>query len=202
MEVLTGILLGLSTLIFIGPVFFYLLKSTLEHSLRAGIAVAIGIIIGDILYVLIVFNGFSSIFEDQENKKWLALIGSIFLIAMGIKYLLKYSPTMDFSIKSSRSMITYAFNGFLINFINPFVIGVWILFVGINKSRFDTHISIITSLTFTLIVIFLTDCAKAIFAHKLKKLFNTNRLQSMFKIFGVIMIIFGIRLLLLFIDRF
>ena len=49
MAILTGILLGLGTMLFVGPVFFYLLKSTLESGFKAGIAVALGIILGDVI---------------------------------------------------------------------------------------------------------------------------------------------------------
>jgi threonine/homoserine/homoserine lactone efflux protein len=49
MELITGILLGLSTLLFIGPVFFYLVKTTLEGGIWAGVSVAIDVVIGDVI---------------------------------------------------------------------------------------------------------------------------------------------------------
>ena len=46
MSILTGLFLGLTTLLFIGPVFFYLLKTSIEYGVKPGVSVAFGIIIG------------------------------------------------------------------------------------------------------------------------------------------------------------
>ena len=199
MEITTGVLLGLSTLLFIGPVFFYLLKSSLESGFRAGIAVAIGIILGDIIYVVLALKGLGAFLNSDENKKWLALIGGLLLIGMGLKYLFRPNTKTNIEGKvKSKALGIYALNGFLINFVNPFVFGVWILFLTINQSKFDTEVSVIISLSTTLAVIFITDILKALFAHKLKKFMNVRRLNVMFKIFGVVMILFGSRLILMF----
>jgi threonine/homoserine/homoserine lactone efflux protein len=196
MAILTGILLGLSTLMFIGPVFFYLIKSTLEHNKKAGIAIAVGIIIGDIICVILALKGVGVFFENPENQKWLALFGGIILLGMGIKYIVKPSHNINRNGKfKAKSLWLYGVNGFLINFINPFVFAVWISFLSINKAKFNDESSVIISLTVTLITIFLTDCLKAIFAHKLKKLIKAERLKIMFKVFGIVMILFSVRLL-------
>jgi len=55
--IISGILLGLSTLLFLGPVLFYLLKSSMESGFKAGVAVASGIILGDIICVILVLSG-------------------------------------------------------------------------------------------------------------------------------------------------
>ena len=195
MELLTGALLGLSTLLFVGPVFFYLIKSAVEHSVKAGIAVAVGIIIGDLIYVILVLKGMGGFFETEENQKWLAIAGGILLVGMGIKYLLKPSSEQKFSKKFSKgSLFFYAVKGFIINFVNPFVIGVWILFLGINQSKFNNETSVITSLIATLCIIFLTDLLKVFFAAKLKPLITPSKLKRVLQLFGFLMILFGIRL--------
>lgn len=197
MEVATGILLGLSTLLFIGPVFFYLIKSTLEHSVSAGISVAIGIIIGDIIYVLLIVEGLSVFLEDYQYKKWFALFGGLLLIMMGLKYIFKPTPANRLREKSSiNSFWIYVVNGFLLNFVNPFVLAVWIGFFSINQSKFLDKSSIVISLSITLFVIFVTDCLKAVFAQKLKPYIKKDKLKLVYKIFGVIMILFGIQLLM------
>lgn len=195
MEIITGILLGLSTLIFIGPVFFYLLKSTIEHGYKAGIAVTIGIIVGDMIYVLIALKGLGKLLQDENTLKWLTLAGGLFLLSIGINYLFFSLKNHEIVTKiNATSFWIFGLNGFLINFINPFVFGVWILFLSINQSKFDSETAVLTSLTCTLVIIFLTDCIKVFFAHKLRRFTNPKSLKIIYKVFGIIMIAFSLRL--------
>lgn len=199
MEIITGILLGLSTLLFIGPVFFYLLKSSLESGFKAGISVAVGIILGDIIYVVLVFKGIGGFLQEEENSKWMALAGGLLLIGMGIKYLFNPSTKTEIAERlNSKSLWVYGLNGFLINFINPFVFGVWVVFLTINQSKYGNESSILISMSIILTVIFITDLLKAFFAYKLKNLMNPSRLRTVYKIFGVIMVLFGSRLIITF----
>ena len=199
MEIVSGILLGLSTLLFIGPVFFYLLKSTVESGLKAGIAVAIGIIMGDLIFVILAFKGLGGLLQSRENSKWMALAGGLLLVGMGINYLFLRATKTDLRKKVKlKSLWNYGANGFLINFLNPFVIGIWVLFLTINESTFNNQASVLIAMITTLVVIFLTDLLKALFAHKLKKTMTLSRMNILYKVFGTAMILFGIRLILMF----
>lgn len=199
MEIVSGILLGLSTLLFIGPVFFYLLKSTVESGLKAGIAVAIGIIMGDLIFVILAFKGLGGLLQSRENSKWMALAGGLLLVGMGINYLFLRATKTDLRKKVKlKSLWNYGANGFLINFLNPFVIGIWVLFLTINESTFNNQASVLIAMITTLVVIFLTDLLKALFAHKLKKTMTLSRMNILYKVFGMVMILFGIRLILMF----
>ena len=195
MEIITGILLGLSTLLFIGPVFFYLLKSSVEHGLKAGLTVAIGIILGDIIYVVLALKGLGSLLQNEVTIKWLAFAGGLLLLGMGIKYLFFPSNTTKITSKNkTNSYWIIGLNGFLINFVNPFVFGIWVLFLSINQTKFESETAVVTSLISTLAIIFLTDLLKVFFAHKLKKFITSKRLKLIYKVFGIIMIVFGLRL--------
>ena len=199
MEIITGILLGLSTLLFIGPVFFYLLKSSLEVGYKAGFAVALGIIIGDIIYVVLVLKELGGFLEKEENAKWMAFAGGLLLIGMGLKYLLNPSTkTKIIENMNANSSWVYLVNGFLINFVNPFVFGVWVLFLTICQSKFDNQTSVIVCMVTILVVIFSTDILKSLLANRLKRFIDPARLKVVYKTFGLIMIFFGGRLIFMF----
>lgn len=199
MEIATGILLGLSTLIFIGPVFFYLLKSSVEGGMKAGFAVALGIIIGDVIYVVLALKGLGIFLQDEENSKLMALAGGLLLVGMGIKYLFFSKKKSQITeTLNSVSLVKYGLNGFLINFVNPFVIGVWVLFLAIGQSKFDDEKSVVMVMVAALTVIFLTDLLKALFADKLKKFVDSQRLKVVYKVFGTLMLLFGIRLIIMY----
>ena len=196
MAILTGILLGLSTLLFIGPVLFYLLKSSMESGTKAGVAVALGIIVGDIICVILALFGAKELFNQAEFKFWLAILGGAILFSIGLKYVLK--PDINTNVKGrikNKSMGIYFVNGFLINFVNPFVFAVWLGFTTYNQSLYTEKETII-SLIVTLAVIFGTDLLKALYADKIQLLIKPEKLTKVFRVFGVIMILFSLRLLL------
>ena len=197
MAIFTGILLGLSTLVFVGPVFFYLLQSSIENGFKAGLAVALGIIIGDILCVLFAVYGLSDFFSTPQNIRYFGLVGGIILIILGVLYLIKREENNKSQKSiSGKSYLIYGINGFLINFVNPFVFAVWFGFYAIAVSSFSTTWEIYICLSFILLTIFSTDLLKVYFAQKLTKFITLSKLTVIFKILGLVMIGFGIRLLL------
>ena len=196
MAILTGFILGLGTLLFIGPVLFYLLKSAMESGFKAGISVALGIVAGDFICAALALYGAQSFLKNNRFEFWTAILGGLILLIMGLKYVL--NPNLDTDIKGKikrKSYGVYFLNGFLINFVNPFVFAVWIGFVSYNQSLYDTT-STLLSLGVTLVVIFATDLLKAMFADKLTPLINPAALKKVFRVFGVFMVLFGLRLLL------
>ena len=198
MAIITGILLGLSTLAFIGPVLFYLLKSAIESGFKAGVAVALGIILGDVICVFLAFYGAEHFFKNADNQRWIALGGGLILLTIGLKYVLK--PNVNTEVKEKfkqKKLGIYFINGFLINFVNPFVFAVWFGFVSYNQANFS-HSETVISLTLTLITILSTDIIKSFFANRLISVIKPKKLKVIFRVFGVIMIAFSIRLIAMF----
>jgi len=194
--IISGILLGLSTLLFLGPVLFYLLKSSMESGFKAGVAVASGIILGDIICVILVLSGGKYIIESEASQIWVALFAGILVLSIGLKYILKPDLNTEKKMKASRkSLLLYFTNGFLVNFVNPFVLPVWLGFVAYNQAKYDETETLI-SLTITLAIIFSTDLLKAFYVHKVIGLIRPARLRIIFRLFGVIMVLFAIRLLI------
>ena len=194
--IFSGILLGVSTLLFIGPVLFYLLRSSMESGFKAGIAVASGIIIGDIICVLLVFSGAKYFIQSEASQMWVALFAGLLLLSIGLKYILK--PDLDTEEKNStsnKSLLLYFTNGFLVNFVNPFVLPVWLGFVSYNQAKYN-HTDTVISLIITLCIIFTFDLLKAYYAQKLLALISPDRLRVVFRLFGVVMVLFSIRLLI------
>ena len=196
MALLTGLLLGLGTLLFIGPVFFYLLKSTLESGFKAGVSVAMGIILGDVLCLGIALFGTTEFIAKPIFIFWASLLGGSILLFLGLKYVLK--PNLNISVEGQiqkRSLWVYGINGFLINFVNPFVFAVWFGFVSYTEALYD-HDTALFSLLVSLVVIFSTDVLKALFAERISRLIEPKKLKNTFRVFGILMICFSIRLLL------
>ncbi len=198
MAIITGILLGLSTLLFIGPVFFYLIQTTLENGIKSGMSVAFGIILGDIICVLLAVYGVGKYLENNIVQYWFTVIGGVLLIVLGIKSILSPSQiNFDGNNLASKKVIKTGLNGFLINFINPFVFAVWFGFYTYLKNKYTSSSDVNLALVFILLTIFITDLIKTFLAQKVKQFITLNTFSKFLKIIGLVMICFGIRLLYL-----
>src|SRR5690606_39053310 len=117
--VITGTLLGLFLAISVGPTLFAIIRYSLNHSYKAGIAFVLGVSFSDIMYVAIA-NFAASWLEVLKNyQRSVAFAGSLVLIVVGITgFLRKYKPvrpsTIPKTISTSRYFQIWS-SGFLIN---------------------------------------------------------------------------------------
>ena len=195
MSFFKGFLLGLSFIVFIGPVLFTLLKSTLQYGLKSGFAVALGIFMSDVLAVLLCAFGAAAFFKDFDNQFYIAIIGGIILLALGFKYIFKPNLQIANKLKlKKRHYFNFFAKGFFINFINPFVFLVWIGVIGFASGVYGWGSSLLMYLIGTLLAILLTDTLKVLFAHRLKKLLQPQMLRPIYQAIGVLLVLFGLRL--------
>lgn len=191
-----GFLVGLGMVIFLGPVFFTLLKSSLQHGFWAGLSVATGIMLSDVIALLLCYYGAASFFENPENQVWLALAGSIILLILGLGYLIKKKATKD-SIGSiqAQDYPAYVTKGFLVNFINPFVFVVWIGLVGMGQTKFGAGQGFWVFGAGIIGGIYFQDITKVVFAHRISRFIRPDILSKAYRIIGVVLIVFAVRLL-------
>jgi len=194
MSLLHGLGLGLAMIAFIGPVFFTLLKASLDHGFKAGVAVATGIMLSDILALLLCLLGAKPFFEEEGNHFFIAVVAGIILILIGLKYVLapKARAGQAKTLKK-KELLTYLTAGFMVNFINPFVFIVWIALVLHGQDSFGSGPSLWVFFLGVILGIFSTDILKAYFAQKLSLFLDTERLKKVYLLIGVAMIAFGIR---------
>ncbi len=196
MAFLEGFLIGLGMIVFIGPVFFTLLKSALSYGFWAGMMVALGIFISDVVCVGLCAFGAIPFFKNPLNQHWLAIAGSVILFGIGLKYLIKPDVNVDKDLKLKAGHYTaYFAKGFLVNFVNPFVFLVWVSVIGLAQLKFGEGIDLWIFLGAALLAILLTDSFKVLFAHRIKHLVQPKFLIRAYQVIGVVMLGFGVRLL-------
>jgi threonine/homoserine/homoserine lactone efflux protein len=196
MAFLEGFLIGLGMIVFIGPVFFTLLKSALNYGFWAGMMVAMGIFISDVLCVGLCAFGAIPFFKNPLNQHWLAIAGSVILFGIGLKYLIKPDVNVDKELKLKAGHYTaYFAKGFLVNFVNPFVFLVWVSVIGLAQLKYGEDADLWVFLGAALLAIILTDTTKVIFAHRIKNLIKPKFLLKAYQVIGVVMLGFGFRLL-------
>ena len=192
MAFIEGYLIGLGMIIFIGPVFFLLLNSSVQYGRKAGVSVAVGIIVSDIFCIWLCHLGLSVFFNATENQFWIGITGGFLLFFLGIYYLIKTSFSKQI-IMSVRSLFGFFIKGFSINFFNPFVFAVWIAIFQLGNSKFKNTSSFWIFIVAILLGILTTDLLKVFFSQKLRNLLSEQRLLLFSKIIGLILIVFSIR---------
>lgn len=192
--ILEGYITGLAMVVFIGPVFFTLIQSTIQHGAKAGFAVTLGIFLSDVLIAALCLFGAIEFFENARHQFWLALAGGLILFFIGFKYILKPIINTVSDFKSSVfSLSAFFAKGFLVNFVNPFVFMVWISITAFAKIRCDNWNDLMYFLGAALLGILATDSLKVILAERVQKFLNPAMLRKIFFVTGLILICFGFR---------
>ncbi len=198
--VFNGIGYGLMLSVLVGPVFFTLIQTSIERGFRSGVFVAAGISLSDALCIAIAYLGISNLLESHEFKRNLSYFGGFVLLCFGAYYLfiknrkpVVYNPAHIAERKPVRLMA----KGFVINGFNPMVLFFWIATVGVASGHFGYTTNGKAAVFFCSIVatVFVTDVLKAKLSDKLRQLLTTRLVRMMNFIVGVIMLVFGLKLI-------
>ncbi|RZK07567.1 MAG: LysE family translocator, partial [Flavobacterium sp.] len=85
--ILQGIGAGILFSFLTGPVFFSMIKTSIEKGFKAGFSLAIGVVFSDIIFIVLTL--FSSQFVDYnaEYNQYISIIGGLFLFGIGLYYI-------------------------------------------------------------------------------------------------------------------
>ena len=197
--ILSGFTLALVLVISVGPVIFTIIKQSLNNGREGGFSFVAGVWLSDIL-LIIVTNAFSELVTNiMAYRHLLALIGSGFLILMGVFYVffkkIRLQNPDGGIIKFSRAdMVKIFTSGFFINTLNPNVFLFWLGTATAFASRYTFNERLLI-FSICLIVNVAADCAKVLMAGKLRKRLTIHNISLINKISGTILIGFGIALL-------
>ena len=199
--IVSGLTLGLVLAISVGPVIFTIIKQSLNNGKEGGFCFVAGVWLSDIVLVVL-----SNVFSEMVTslmvyKKSLGIIGSAFLILMGVFYVffkkIKLQAGADQAVSRfrKRDMAKIFSSGFLINTLNP---NVFIFWLG-TATTFAIKYSFqqrLTIFTVCLALNIAADIFKVLMAGKLRNRLTLHNISVINKISGTILIGFGIALLL------
>ena len=192
-----GILLGLGLTILVGPLLVVYLQLGIEKGLKAGLTVALGVWVSDVLFIIAMYFGLHYIqrlisIEGFEN--WLGLGGAIVLILLGIGLWLQKAQEVNIDSgtrHSYKSYIGYFVKGFLVNTLNPFPFFFW---SGVMTSYFSNNHDIVDiSLLFgsILMTIIITDSLKVYLAKRLRPVLTAKNILRLRYVSGIVLFILG-----------
>jgi len=195
---LKGIILGLLLSIAVGPVLFTIIKQSINNGVKGGLAFIAGVSLSDIS-LAIASNFFTELFNTIiERKELVGIVGSIFLITVGLYFLFfkKVAANEEgkqLMILRKRDYLKLSIAGFFMNILNPLIIGFWLT----TSTSFADHSIRERFFIFSiaLVLVLFSDIMKVLLANKIRKRLTLKNILLLNRLNGIILIGFGVALL-------
>lgn len=189
-----GFSTGIGLSLMLGTVFFSIVQNAITHGVRAGIMIAFGVVLSDMIFIYLAIQSvlFADFLHDYSVQvKW---IGALFLALFGVVQFFKTRSWKDINGNTpyQRSFKLIA-TGFFLNVINPVNFFIWLslsslLTVGLEYNMAQKTTFFIGSL----MSILLTETLIAVFASRLRKYLKNYALQWISRISGGVFIAIAI----------
>ena len=197
---LYGLPVGFAFSCALGPVFFLLIKASLEYGFRAAVSIALGVILADLVLLGTAYGGVEAFLpkSDMNVTFWVELLGGLLLFGIGLATILKKREnTEGGTLPYERRIIKHLSMGFFLNIINPANFFEWVGAASVLKSKyqFETFENV-SFFVGALLAVFITELLVAYFATRLRKILNDRVIHAINVVTGAVFIGSGIWLLL------
>ncbi len=197
--IIAGITLGFLLMISISPVFFAVIKQSINNGKSAGFSFVAGVLLSDILWIVL-SNVFSQwVIQLLHFKKEIAIFGSIFLCTLGIFYIFFKKVQMQNDENNiaitAGTHLKIGLSGFLINTLNPTLILFWLTTATTLSTAYSFYLRMVVFIVAILLNIGM-DILKVILAGKIRNKLNEKNILLVNRISGSILLSFGITLVI------
>jgi threonine/homoserine/homoserine lactone efflux protein len=185
-----GILTGIALCLTFGTVFFSLVQNSVDNGYQSGVKIALGVFISDIIFAFFAIYGTALLPAIPGFQKWMAGGGILFLVVLGITNVVKGQPTIVYPKTKFGNLLYYFTTGFLLNALNPVNFISWVTIASYLRTNLHYNINeVLIFFAASLITVFLVECAIAVFAHRLKRIFTPRVVTVFNKVTGVVFIL-------------
>lgn len=206
--VIQGILLGLSLSFLVGPLLFAIVEAGIGQGFRAGLSVAAGIWVSDLLYVLAALFGVSALealTHLPDFRMWAGWLGGLLLLAFGAGGMWKARrPAPETQLvagqtgwAASRTYSWWFLRGFLLNTINPGTVFFWLgITSGVVVPNGWGKSEMLLFFGGMLTTLVITDTMKAWAAKRVRRFLTPSHIRKIHLVIGALMLVFGLVLIL------
>jgi threonine/homoserine/homoserine lactone efflux protein len=190
--ILLGMGAGLISSFLTGPVFFAMIKTSIERGFKAGFSLAVGVIISDIVLIGLVLFGSQFLEYQTSFDKYVGILGGVFLLAIGIYYLfsrvsINYHENKLIKISKRGFLI----KGFLMCILTPSTLMFWIIVSGIISRKLNSLDEKLLCFFIAMAAQLTIDGLKSYYSSRLRYRIKEDALKKLNKIAGVIIIAFA-----------
>lgn len=202
-----GIVTGFILSIMIGPVFFVLLETSIRRGVRAALALDLGVLLSDLVYIMIAYVFYSEVsaLNSGEKSGLLKIIGgSLFMLYAFITFFKKVKEikvdAVGNIVQKPSDYVMLSLKGFLLNLANPMVIFYWFSVMTLAEKNTNAPDNQEGSIFFFILVLLITffsfDLLKIFGAKKLRPLVTDKVLVTLNRLIGIVFFGFGIFLII------
>ena len=191
---LEGVLMGLFLTVFIGPVFFLLIETSIKTGVRDAFIMDAGVILSDLLWVILLYWGVDKYLgQFLYNPIAMMIAGGVFIV-FGIGNIVSLKKTTPKILKRKSKLFR---QGFILNAINPSVALFWLATVTYVVKEFSNSTTqIFTFFISGFITVLVFDSLKFIAAKKLRQFLNERRQNILSIVVSIALMGFGLYMLL------
>ncbi len=205
--IIKGIVTGFILSIMIGPVFFVLLETSIRRGVRSALALDLGVLLSDLLYILIAYVFYSEVsaLNSGEKSGLLKIIGgSLFLLYAFSTFFKKVKEikvdALGQIVQKPSDYVMLSLKGFLLNLANPMVIFYWFSVMTLAEKNTNSTDNQDGSIFFFILVLLITyfsiDILKIFGAKKLRPLVTDKLLVTLNRLIGIVFFGFGVFLII------
>lgn len=199
-KVLQGVQFGVVLAFLIGPVFFTIMQTSIEKGFFYGVMIAIGVSFSDILYVVVCYLGLVGLLKNPQSQVYMAYLGGGVLTLFGIYHVFVKGRSKSIFSGTTKDggAFRYILKGFIMNGFSPTVLFFWVGTISLVSLDFGYNQGPDFYIFFSAVLatVFITDVIKAFLSDKLRNLITTRFIRITNIVLGVVLIVFGLRLML------
>lgn len=187
---LKGVLYGITLALLVGPVFFALLRVSIERGFSSGAWMALGIALSESFVIALVAIGVAQLAHTKEFQFYLGIVGGTVMLVFGLfPFLKKVKKNTESNINNKARGYRIAIEGFLLNVLNPSVYLFWIGAVAFNSKLSSNQM--ISFFAGAITTVFVTDLMKAYLANYIRGYLTEKVLDQINKIAGIALVGFA-----------
>jgi len=191
--IITGIGFGLVLSVLTGPVFFALIKTSIEKGFHAGVAMALGVVTSDMVFIGGILFG-SQLISFKVDTHIVGAVGSAILFTIGIYYIFKKAEINYATTPVKANRAGFFLKGFLMCIFNPTLLFHWITVIGAASTYYpedvpNRQLKIAIMFVTILSVQFSMDTTKAFYANKLRDRISEKSVHRLNQVAGIALII-------------